>query len=182
MKKGFIILAVVVVILIFGWMSIYNTLATKDEKVDQNQSEIDNQLKRRAELIPNLISTVKGLTSQELTLVNAVTEARVKMSTGTTQEKLAASSALTTSINVLVENYPALKSDTAFVALMDELAGSQNRITTANKAYNDEVGSFNAMIKRFPSRLVASMSGFEKKTYLEITEADKALPEVDFNK
>ncbi|MDD2377119.1 MAG: LemA family protein [Clostridia bacterium] len=180
MKKGLIILVVVVVILIFGWMSIYNSLVTKDEKINQNQAEIDNQLKRRADLIPNLISTVKGLTSQELALVEAVTSARVKMTTGTTQEKLAGNEALTTSINVLVENYPVLKSDTAFVGLMDELAGSENRVANAKKAYNDEVGSFNTTIKRFPSSIVASMSGFSTKTYLETTEADKALPNVQF--
>ena len=180
MKKGLIILAIVVVILIFGWMSIYNNLVAMNEKINQNQAEIDNQLKRRADLVPNLVSTVKGVTAQELALVNAVTDARVKMTTGTTQEKLAGSEALTTSINVLVENYPVLKSDTAFTGLMDELAGTENRIAVANKAYNDEVGLFNTNIKKFPSSIVASMSGFTTKTYLETTAAEKELPKVQF--
>jgi len=180
MKKGIIILVVAVAILIFGWLSIYNNLVAKSEKINQNQAEIDNQLKRRADLIPNLISTVKGLSSQELKLVQTVTEARAKMSSGTTQEKLAANDTLSKSILVLVENYPVLKSDTAYTGLMDELAGSENRIANANKVYNDEVGSFNTKIKTFPSSIVASVSGFTAKPYLEITETQKELPNVQF--
>jgi len=180
MKKGLIIFLVAAAILVFGWMSIYNGLVAKNEKINQNQSEIDNQLKRRADLVPNLVSTVKGVSAQELKLVSAVTDARVKMSTGSTQQKLAANDALTTSINVLVENYPVLKSDTAYTGLMDELAGTENRIATAKKAYNDEVGSFNTSIKTFPTSIIASISGFSAKTYLETTAADKAPISVQF--
>jgi LemA protein len=180
MKKGIIIFLVAAAIIIFGWLSIYNNLVAMNEKISQNQAEIDNQLKRRADLIPNLVSTVKGLSSQELKLVQTVTEARAKMSTGTTQEKLAANATLTTSINMLVENYPVLKSDTAYTGLMDELAGTENRIAVANKAYNDGVGTFNTKIKTFPSSIVASTSGFTAKSYLTITETQKELPNVQF--
>ncbi|MDF2865331.1 MAG: LemA family protein [Clostridia bacterium] len=183
MKKGMMVLVVVLIIIVvaaISWTSIYNNLVTTNERISVKQSEIDNQLKRRADLIPNLVSTVKGLTSQELALVDSVTAARAKMSTGTTQERLTANDKLTTSINVLVENYPTLKSDTAFVGLMDELAGSENRITVARKSYNDEIGTFNTTIKRFPTSIVASMAGFSSKPYLEVTEADKEVPNVDF--
>lgn len=183
MKKGLMVLLValaVVIILALGWTSIYNNLVATNERISVKQSEIDNQLKRRADLIPNLVSTVKGLTSQELALVDSVTEARAKMATGTTQEKLNASDSLTTSINVLVENYPVLKSDAAFTGLMDELAGSENRVAVARKAYNDEIGTFNTSIKTFPTSIVASMSGFSTKTYLEVPAADKEVPNVEF--
>lgn len=180
MKKVLIISLAVLTILAIAWVSISNGLAVMSEGINQKQAEVDNQLKRRADLIPNLVSTVKGLTAQEQKLVDSVTSARAKMATGTTQEKLNANSELTTSLNILVENYPTLKSDTAFVALMDELAGSENRIAVAKKAYNDQVGMFNARIKTFPTRMVASMSGYSAKLYLEVSEGDKDLPGVEF--
>lgn len=180
MKKGLIIFIVILIVLAVGWTSIYNNLVTRNETIAQKQSEIDNQLKRRADLIPNLISTVKGLTAQEQKLVDSVTAARAKMTTGTTQEKLNANSELTSSLNILVENYPALKSDTAFVSLMDELSGTENRIAVAKKSYNDEVGAFNASIKRLPTNIVASMSGFSAKSYLEVSDTDKKVPNVQF--
>lgn len=183
MKKGMIVLIVVIVVLVMlamGWTSIYNNLVATNERINVKQSEIDNQLKRRADLIPNLVSTVKGLTAQELALVDSVTSARAKMLTGSTQDKLNANTELTRSINVLVENYPTLKSDTAFTGLMDELAGTENRVAVARKAYNDEIGTFNTTIKTFPTSIVASVSGFTSKTYLEVTEADTALPDVKF--
>jgi LemA protein len=183
MKKGIIILVVIVIfvlMLAMGWTSIYNNLVATNEKINQDQSEIDNQLKRRADLIPNLVSTVKGLTAQEQALVDSVTDARAKMSTGTTEQRLEANSELSKSINILVENYPTLKSDTAFTGLMDELAGTENRISVARKNYNDEIGTFNTLIKTFPTSIVASMSGFTNKTYLQITEEDQELPNVEF--
>ncbi len=183
MKKILGVLAIlIIVIVVIGltWTSMYNGLVIKNENIDNKKSEIDNQLKRRADLIPNLVSSVKGLTSQELALVDSVTDARVKMSSGTTQEKLEANSRLTTSINVLVENYPVLKSDTAFIGLMDELAGSENRIANARKSYNDEVAVYNKSIKTFPTNIVASMSGFSSIAYLEVAEEDKEIPNVEF--
>jgi LemA protein len=180
MKKGLIILIVVIVVILFAWLSTYNSLVAKNESITQKQSEIDNQLKRRADLIPNLISTVKGLTSQEQKLVDSVTSARAKMNSGTTQEKLNANTELTRNINVLMENYPTLKSDTAFVSLMDELSGTENRIAVARKNYNDDVKLFNTYIKTFPTNIVASISNFNEKVYLEVSETDKQLPKVEF--
>ncbi len=180
MKKGLVILIIVIVVIALSWMSVYNNLISTEERINQKQSEIDNQLKRRADLIPNLINTVKGLTTQEQKLVDSVTSARAKMTTGTTQERLQANTELTRSLNVIVENYPVLKSDTAFTGLMDELAGTENRIAVARKGYNDEIGAFNILIKRFPTSIIASVSGFSSKTYLEVDETDKELPGVEF--
>lgn len=180
MKKGIVIIIAILVVIALTWVSVYNKLASSEEKINQQQAEVDNQLKRRADLIPNLVSAVKGLTGQEQKLVDSVTEARAKMAAGTTQEKLNANSELTRSLNILVENYPVLKSDTAFIALMDELAGSENRIAVARKGYNDQVGSFNASIKTFPTKIIASMSGFTIKPYLEVSDVDKEEPNVQF--
>lgn len=181
MKKGLIILIVVVVFigLLFG--GTYNSLVAKEESINSKEAEINNQLERRADLIPNLISTVKGLTSQEQSLVDSVTEARTKMTTGTTQDKLDASDELTRSLNVIVENYPEVKSDSAFTSLMDELAGTENRIAVARKGYNDEVASFNTSVKTFPSSIIASMFGFSSKEYLEVAEEKLEVPDVDFD-
>lgn len=180
MKKGLVIIIGIAVVIALFWGSVYNGLVASNEKINQQQSEIDNQLKRRADLIPNLINTVKGLTKQEQALVDSVTAARARMSAGTTQEKLNANDELTRSINILVENYPVLKSDTAYTGLMDELAGTENRIATARKNYNDSVGTFNTKVKTFPTSIVAGMSGFSAKAYLETSETDKAVPNVQF--
>lgn len=179
MKKGLIILIAVVIIIALFYGSVYNNLVTANEKINQEQAEIDNQLKRRADLIPNLVSSVKGLTTQEQALVDSVTAARAKMTSGNMDDRLAANDALTSSINVLVENYPTLKSDTAFTGLMDELAGTENRISVARKNYNDKVGSFNTLTKRFPTNIIASMSGFSAKPYLETSAEDKTVPNVE---
>lgn len=180
MKKGLIILVAILVILLLFYGFVYNNLVSKDEKINQEQAEIDNQLKRRADLIPNLVSTVKGLSKQEQALVDSVTAARSKMTTGNMEDRLAANDNLSTSINILVENYPVLKSDSAYTGLMDELAGTENRIANARRNYNNEVGSFNTLTKTFPTNVVASMSGFKVKPYLETSDEDKINPEVNF--
>lgn len=180
MKKTIIIIIAIILVIAFGWVSIYNRLASSLEFINQKQSEIDNQLKRRADLIPNLVNAVKGLTKQEQSVVDSVTSARTKMTTGTTQSRLNASSELSTAINVMVENYPVLKSDTAFVSLMDELAGTENRITVARKAFNDGVGKYNASIKTYPTKIIAGVSGFNATEYLEVEEQDKTTPTVEF--
>lgn len=184
MKKGLgIFIGVIVLIFVIfalSWSSVYNTLITKSENINKQESEINNQLQRRADLIPNLVSTVKGLTTQEQSLVNSVTDARAKMATGSMQDKLNASDNLTKNLNIIVENYPILKSDTAFTGLMDELAGTENRIAVARKAYNDEIASYNTIVKTFPSNIVAGMSGFDNKPYLETSAENKEVPNVQF--
>lgn len=180
MKKAIAIILIVLIIVGLWWVGVYNKLVSSTEMINQKQAEIDNQLKRRADLIPNLVNAVKGLTKQEQALVDSVTAARAKMTSGTTQSRLNANTDLTSSLNIIVENYPVLKSDTAFVSLMDELAGSENRIVVARKSYNDEVGSYNAYIKRYPTKIVASISNFTAKSYLEVSIKDKETPVVTF--
>ena len=182
--EGFILALIIIGIIVFLLalfvIGVYNALVKLRNIVKDQWAQIDVLLKRRADLIPNLVSTVKGLTAQEQKLVDSVTSARAKMATGTTQDKLNANTELTKSLNILVENYPVLKSDTAFVSLMDEIAGSENRVAVARKAYNDEVGLFNAKIRTFPTKIIASMSGFTAKSYLEVSTEDKNVPEVKF--
>lgn len=183
MKKSTIIILVVVAViaLVAIWaISTNNSLVKLEVSIEQKQAEIDNQLKRRADLIPNLVNTVKGLTKQELDIVNSITASREKMSSGSTQDKLDANTELSRNITLLVENYPEIKSDATFTSLMDELSGTENRIAVARKNYNDEVAVYNKKIAVFPSSIIANMFGHEKVEYLEVSDEDKKNPEVNF--
>ncbi|MDD3304407.1 MAG: LemA family protein [Clostridia bacterium] len=183
MKKSTIVILVIVGILVLAviWgISTNNSLVRLEESIVQKQSEIDNQLKRRADLIPNLVNSVKGLTKQEQAIVDSITASREKMSTGSTQDKLNANTELSKNITFLVENYPEIKSDAAFTSLMDELSGTENRISVARKNYNDEVAVYNKQIKIFPSSVIAGMFNHEKAEYLQVTEEEKQNPEVKF--
>ena len=183
MKKSTIIILVVVAViaLVAIWaISTNNSLVKLEVSIEQKQAEIDNQLKRRADLIPNLVNTVKGLTKQELDIVNSITAYREKMSSGSTQDKLDANTELSRNITLLVENYPEIKSDATFTSLMDELSGTENRIAVARKNYNDEVAVYNKKIALFPSSIIANMFGHEKVEYLEVSDEDKENPEVNF--
>lgn len=174
------VIVLIVVILGIWLVSSNNTLVKLEENLKQNQAEIDNQLKRRADLIPNLVNSVKGITKQEQAIVDSITSAREAMINGSTQDKLNANADLTKNINLIVENYPEIKSDTAFVSLMDELSGTENRVAVARKKYNDEVATYNKKIKTFPSSIVASMFNHDEAKYLEVSEADKNVPNVEF--
>lgn len=183
MKKSTIIILVVVAViaLVAIWaISTNNSLVKLEVSIEQKQAEIDNQLKRRADLIPNLVNTVKGLTKQELDIVNSITASREKMNSGSTQDKLDANTELSRNITLLVENYPEIKSDATFTSLMDELSGTENRIVVARKNYNDEVAVYNKKIAVFPSSIIANMFGHEKVEYLEVSDEDKENPEVNF--
>lgn len=183
MKKSTIIILVVVAViaLVAIWaISTNNSLVKLEISIEQKQAEIDNQLKRRADLIPNLVNTVKGLTKQELDIVNSITASREKMNSGSTQDKLDANTELSRNITLLVENYPEIKSDATFTSLMDELSGTENRIAVARKNYNDEVAVYNKKIAVFPSSIIANMFGHEKVEYLEVSDEDKENPEVNF--
>lgn len=183
MKKSTIIILVVVAViaLVAIWaISTNNSLVKLEVSIEQKQAEIDNQLKRRADLIPNLVNTVKGLTKQELDIVNSITASREKMNSGSTQDKLDANTELSRNITLLVENYPEIKSDATFTSLMDELSGTENRIAVARKNYNDEVAVYNKKIAVFPSSVIANMFGHEKVEYLEVSDEDKENPEVNF--
>lgn len=189
MKKGILITIIVIVaILLVGGIAIsstYNSILTKSEEVDGKFADIDTQLQRRADLIPNLVNTVKGYTSQEQEVINSVTEARSKLAGARTiEDKSVANDELTTALNnllVVVENYPDLKSSQNFIQLQDELAGTENRISVARKNYNDAVKEYNVSIQKFPANIIAGMFNFEKKTYFEAKEGSNIVPEVSFD-
>ncbi len=179
---GIIIAVAVVVILVIAVVGIYNGLAQGREAVDTARSDIDTVLQRRADLIPNLVSTVKNLTAHEQSIVDSVTNARAAMmGAGTTEEKLAANEELTRAVNnlmVVVENYPEISSSPAYVTLMDELSGTENRIAVSRKDYNEAVKSYNKKVVSFPGNILAGMFGFEKEAYYEASAGVENAPNV----
>ena len=188
MKKSTIVIIVVVVILIAiiaGLVSSYNGVVSLSEEVDNKFATIDTMLQRRADLIPNLVNTVKGYTNQEQAVIDSVTDARAKLAgANSVGEKANADRELTSALNnllVVVENYPDLKSSQNFINLSDELAGTENRIATARKDYNDAVKKYNTKIKRFPTNIVSGMFGYGEKEYFQASEGSEEVPTVDFN-
>ena len=185
-KTGIFIIIGVVILAIAGFLiGKYNGMVTMSEKVDAKWANIDTQLQRRADLIPNLVSSVQGFMTHEQDAIAKVTEARTKlMNASTPAEKGEADNQLTGALNnllVLAENYPDLKANENFTTLMDELAGTENRIATARKDYNDEVKEFNTMIKKFPDSLIGKMFGFGEKEYFKADEGANEVPKVEFN-
>ncbi|MGG2024430.1 LemA family protein [Gottfriedia sp. S16(2024)] len=184
-NKGIWIALIIVVVLIFMGVGSYNSFVTQEENVTNKMSQVDNQLKRHSDLIPNLVNTVKGYATQEKDVIASVTDARAKLAGAqTTADKSKADAELSGALSrllVLLENYPDLKSNLNFQALMDSLEGTENRLAIARKDYNDAVTVYNQKIKKFPGVLVAGPFGFEKKDYFEVSEKDKATPEVDFS-
>lgn len=178
-----IVVAVILVIAVFLGGS-YNSLVSKEESVDKQASNVSTMLQRRADLIPNLVNTVKGYAAHEQSVIDSVTQARENlMRAKTIEEQGKANAELTKSLNALmlvVENYPDLKASTNFVQLQDELAGTENRIATARKDYNDAVNEYNTKIKKFPTNLLSSMFGFEKKAYFEADPSSTQVPDVKF--
>lgn len=187
MKKSNIILIVIVaiIVLIAGLMiGAYNGMVSKSEAVETSLANLDVMLQRRADLIPNLVNTVKGYTNHEREIMDSITSARAKLvGANSVEEKAQADTELTNSLNalmVVVENYPDLKSSSNFIQLSDELAGTENRIAVARKDYNDAVRSYNLEIKSFPKNIIAGMFGFEQKAYFEAQEESKEVPSVNF--
>lgn len=165
-------------------ISPYNNLVTLSESVDKHKSEIDNKLQRRMDLIPNLVETVKGYASHETEVMTNIADARSKMAgASTTAEQLEANDELSGALSrllVVVENYPELKSDTHFTQLMDELAGTENRISVERGKYNEAVQVYNNKVQRFPSNIAAKIFGFEKRPYFEAQKGAEQAPTVDF--
>lgn len=186
-RTGLIILIAIVLIVVFiggSLVSRYNQLVTLDEQVNMSLSQIDNQLQRRNDLIPNLVETVKGYAAQESEIFNNVAEARSKLigATGVT-DRAEADSELSGSLSRLLaiaESYPELKSDANFRQLSDELAGTENRIAVARMDYNTTANSYNAVVRKFPMNIFAGIFGFEKVNYFEATEGAQNVPTVNF--
>jgi LemA protein len=187
MKKGYMIIGIIVaVILLFAAMLIpsYNNFVELEENVDQSYAQIENQLQRRLDLIPNLVNTVKGYASHEKEVITSISDARARLAgANTVEEEATANAELTGALSrllVVVENYPNLKADQQFTQLMDELSGTENRISVARKDYNDQVAVYNKKIKRFPGALIAGMTGFDEKEYFTADPKAAEAPEVNF--
>ena len=162
----------------------YNQIQSKDEAVKAGWSEVLNQYKRRADLVPNLVETVKGFAAQEKSVIDSVTNARAKLAGAQgPAARGAANAELSGALSrllVVVENYPQLKSDKTFIGLMDELSGTENRIAVARRDYNQAVQSFNTRVKSFPTSIIAGMFGFSQKEYFRAEEGAKQVPAVKF--
>jgi len=184
---GWIIFGVVVLFLlaIVGWViSSYNGLITLSENVDNQWAKVETQYQRRMDLIPNLVSTVKGYAKQEEKIFTEVTALRSQWGNAkTTEQKVGVANQMEGALSrlmVIVENYPQLKSNENFLALQDELAGTENRVAVERSRYNDEVRNYNVMKKRFPTVILANLFGFGDKTYFEAAEGAQNAPAVSF--
>lgn len=196
--KVIIPIAVVVLLIIIIYSSFagsYNKMVAMDEGVKGSWSQVENVYQRRFDLIPNLVETVKGYAAQEKDTLTAVTEARasaggvMNISDEVLQDPAAferfqaAQSELSGALQrllVVTENYPDLKSNQNFLALQDQLEGTENRITVERKRFNEQVQAYNTYIKQFPRMIIANMSGFDEKPYFESTTGAETAPKVEF--
>jgi LemA protein len=192
MSKGLIVLIVLIVVVgliglvVFGqYVGVKNTLVTKNEAVKAAWSQVDIVLQRRADLIPNLVETVKGYAQQEVTVFGDIAKARsALLSAGTPQEKIAANGQLDGALGrllLVVENYPQLKSNENFLRLQDELAGTENRIAVERKRYNDKLQDYNTYVQQFPNSIFAGWAGFKTNdAYFTASEGARQVPKVNF--
>lgn len=182
--KGLIVILVIAIVLGAMLITPYNNLTELDESAEAAWAQVENQLKRRADLIPNLIEVVKGFASQEKEILSNIADARKQYSGANSPEEYAEADENLTeavrSLNIVVENYPELKSNEVFQDLQAELAGTENRIATERMRYNEVIEVYNRKIRRFPSNLTAKLFGFDKRQYFEISEQDAEVPKVEF--
>lgn len=185
------VIVVIVILLVFGlvffgqYVGVKNTLVTKNEAVKAAWSQVDIVLQRRADLIPNLVETVKGYAQQEQTVFGDIAKARsALLSAGTPQQKIAANGQLDGAIGrllLVVENYPQLKSNENFLRLQDELAGTENRIAVERKRYNDTLQDYNTYVQQFPNSIFAGWAGFKvNDAYFAASEGARQVPKVNF--
>ena len=195
MKKNWKIITVIAVIVIAVLYSIstYNSLVSQDETVSTAWSNVENQYQRRADLIPNLVNTVKGYAAHEKETLDAVVSARAKATQNTvsiddlTPEKLQAYQRAQGEIGAelgrllaITENYPDLKANENFQALQAQLEGTENRISVERRKFNETAKAYNTTIRRFPKNIIAGLFGFEKRPYFEAAEGSEKAPEVKF--
>jgi LemA protein len=180
-----IVLALIAAIAFGQYVGVRNTLVTKNETVKAAWSQVDIVLQRRADLIPNLVETVKGFAQQEQTVFGDIAKARsALLSAGNPADKIAANRQLDSAIGrllVVVENYPQLKSNENFLRLQDELAGTENRIAVERKRYNDSLQDYNTYIQKFPNNIFAGWAGFKPNdAYFAAAEGARQVPKVNF--
>ncbi len=191
MSKGWmgclVVLGIVVLLaLVVGGMVVgrYNSIIQQNEQINNTWAQVKVVLQRRADLIPNLVETVKGYAAHEKEIFENVAEARSKLAGATTPAEAAnANAGLSSALGRLLaiaENYPDLKANENFIRLQDELAGTENRVAVERRAYNESVRAYNAYIKTFPNNLIAGMFSFKEREYFEADEAAKEAPKVKF--
>ncbi|MDR3793831.1 MAG: LemA family protein [Terracidiphilus sp.] len=192
MSRGLLITLGVVGVFVLGILMIFsnyvhtrNTLVQKDQDVKEAWSNVDTQLQRRSDLIPNLVETVKGYAKQETTVFGDIANARAGMlNAHGPSEKMAANGKLDSALGrllMLSENYPQLKSNDQFLRLQDELSGTENRIAVSRKRYNDSLKDYNTYVLQFPNNIWAGMSGFQQNNaYFQASEAARTTPQVKF--
>lgn len=196
MKKTWIILGVVgllILLMVFSVMGSYNNMVTKDEAVTGQWSQVENVYQRRADLIPNLVNTVKGYASHERETLEGVVNARAKATSTTIdpsklnaesiKQFAAAQDGLSSALSklmVVVERYPDLKANQNFLELQSQLEGTENRITVERQKFNESAKDYNTFIRKFPKNIWAGMFGFEKKDYFEAAAGSEKAPEVQF--
>ena len=187
MSTGAVIIIIIVgvlALLVFYVIGIYNKLVNARNKVENQFSQVDIQLKRRADLIPNLVETVKGYAKHEEGTFKAVIEARNKaVNAGSVNEKIEANNELTGALNklfALAEAYPDLKANENFLQLQTDLKDTEDKITYARQFYNDSAMNFNNLVQMFPSNIIANMFGFKKFEYFKAEEKEKETPKVEF--
>ena len=187
--KRNLLIAVVIILVLAGslysfFKGTYNQFVTLDEAVKSSWAQVENQLQRRFDLIPNLVDTVKGYAKQEKDVLVEVTNARARVGGATTvPDKINANNELSGALSrllVVVEKYPDLKSNQNFLRLQDELAGTENRIAVERRRYNEAVQTYNVAIRSFPANLLAGMYGFTKAAFFEAPAAAKTAPQVKF--
>ena len=183
---GLIVVVVLLAVIAFALIGIYNSLVQLRVRADNAWADIDVQLKRRYDLIPNLVETVKGYAKQEQTVFGDVAKARsALLSAGSPQEKIAANGQLDGALSkmlLLVENYPQLKSNENFLRLQDELAGTENRIAVERKRYNDTLQDYNTYVQLFPNSIFAGWAGFQvNPAYFKASEESRQNPKVNFS-
>ncbi|OGH96736.1 MAG: LemA family protein, partial [Candidatus Melainabacteria bacterium GWF2_32_7] len=182
-NKSLIALLLVIILLFFvvgSFFGTYNELQVLDESVNSNWAQVENQLQRRSDLIPNLVNTVKGYASHEKEIFTSVAESRSKLSgamhKGSVQDITKANAQFTGALSRLlavVENYPQLKADRSFLSLQDELAGTENRLAVARRDYNETVKTLNAKTRMIPTSIVANMIGIKARDYFQVEEVKK---------
>jgi LemA protein len=186
MLIAFIVILVLILVSFGQYVSVKNTLVAKNEAVKSTWSQVDVVLERRADLIPNLVETVKGITKQEQAVFGEIAQARSQLlSASAPADKIAANQRLDGALGrllALAENYPQLKSSENFLRLQDELAGTENRIAVERKRYNDTLQDYNTYVQQFPNSIFAQWAGFKPNTaYFQASEASRAVPKVDFS-
>jgi len=187
LKTVLIVVGVLIVIIAIPLLYLkgtYNTLVTMDEGVKAAWAQVENQLQRRYDLIPNLVETVKGYAAHEKEVFIKVTEARSKVAGATSiSDKISANNDLSSALArllVVVERYPDLKANTNFIRLQDELAGTENRISVERRRFNETVRVYNTKIRSFPTNIIAGMFGFEKAAFFEVPKERQEAPKVKF--